>query len=96
MEYSHGHQQTNVGSQSTSWVKCRPCRGEMVGTVLVLDQVSSTQTPAVISTAARVLGPEVALARIPNYSVIKTKICCQTLAIQEYGSDLVEADDMHF
>ena len=35
----HRYQQTNVGSQSTRWMKRRPCRDEMVGTALVLDQV---------------------------------------------------------
>jgi len=65
----------------------------MVGTALVLEQVRSSQTYK-NSTAERVLGPEVSLARTPNYSDIKTVICYHILAIKECGSDLDEAHDM--
>jgi len=70
-----------VGSQSTRWMKCRPCRNEMVGTALVLDQVRSSHT-CKNSTAECFLGPEVSLARTPNYSDIKTAICYHTLTIK--------------
>ena len=46
------------------------------------------------SSAERVLGPEVSLARTPNYSDIKTVICYHTLENKECGSDLDEAHDM--
>jgi hypothetical protein len=74
-------------------VKCRPCRDEMVGTALVLDQVRSSQTCKNF-TAEYVLGPEVSLATTPNYSDIKPVICYHTMRIKECGSDLDDAHDM--
>jgi hypothetical protein len=65
----------------------------MVGTALVLDQVRSSHN-CKNSTAQCVLGPEVSLARTPNYSDIKTAICYHTLTIKECASDLDEAHDM--
>jgi hypothetical protein len=83
----------NVGSQSTRWLKCGPCRDEMVGMALVLDQVRSSQTGK-NSTAECVLGPEVSLARTPNFSDVKAVVCYHTLTIKECCSGLDEAHDM--